>query len=384
MQGLQTRNVDEIFKDMTAKRIFDIERNMRHETTKWLFGLDYPAKWVVRAFFMPGSYTDKISRTKVLGQPHLILNGPTGRGKTDLVQCVAFTVDAIHNRISGNPEIMPYHFLGQPHLVEEDGRRIVRLDPKTGKIFAHVLLIDESSRITEKAKAALLEGMEERSVTANMVYDLKKGEERPEMPAIPLFPLSGDPTDVDGPRFFIVMMTQNPQEIEAGTYENVYGELDRLTLSIDMERPSFEEESKISSKRVVGKRINKVTDLYEILAASRFIYENVTMPRRTEYYRTSLIRNTDPKVVEGSRSFVNCIKENVEVVNSPRANLHLEVPAYAEAFFDGSNLMRPEHIKGVAELVMAHRIGLKSGRERYITRKEVLNEVIKNTRIPPW
>ena len=154
----------------------EVVRRFQDESTKWLYGLDEAARILSWAFFTLIPYTDKLRQTKALRQPHVLFKGPTGTGKTDLVSACAMAVDARFERIQGLPTYMPEDILGYETIVEElDGTRRIQFKP--GKFMAHIVLIDEDNRLTAKTKAAVLEGMEESSVTLASDYGNTRREQ---------------------------------------------------------------------------------------------------------------------------------------------------------------------------------------------------------------
>ncbi len=365
---------------ISPRRIKEIELELCDGLASWLMGLGKQSRLLVKSLFMRIPYTDKVSKIKALGAPNVMFIGSTGVGKTDLIEKLAMEIDAISTRIQGTPDLMPYHVLGAPMLVENmKGERVIRFKP--GKIFAHIVRIDESNRMRGQTKSAILEAMEEHSVTPSTEF---VDSDEKEMSAIPLFPVSGDYKDVTGPRFFMVLMTQNIFGEEEGTYENPMAELDRTTLTIRMERPKFEDEVRIRARNVVGKTVKKVTNLEEILAGGQHIFNNVGSSESGDYYLTRLLRNTDPETVEGSPEFVKFVREHVRVADSPRVNFHLEAAARVEAFFKGSKEIRPEHVKAMARNVLVHRLRLTAGKEFQTTKDAVFEEILKNTEVPQW
>lgn len=368
------------YPTVTPKRILEIEQKLLAETTKWLFGLEAPARMIIRALFMLIPYSDKITKSKPLGQPNIMMYGGTGVGKTDLIESIAAAIFAKSTRIQGTPDLMPYDILGHPEMVETKGgeRRIV-FHP--GPICAHIIKIDEGNRMRGQTWSSLLEAMEEHSITPKVEYF---GEMAKQMPAIPLFPLSGDYEDVTGPRFFMTLVTQNIFGEEEGTYENPMAELDRITLAIFMKRPSMENEVRISADNVVGKSISQVTTLEEILACAHHIFDNVKPHPLATRYRANLLRNTDPETVEGSLAFRHYVKDHIQVGATPRVNFHFEAVARAEAFFDGSAVIRPEHFKEIAKSVIVHRLRLTPGKEFKISKEAVFEEILLNTEMPKW
>ena len=358
-------------------RAKEVVGRFQSESTKWLYGLDDAARVLSWAFFTLLPYTDKLSQGKLLRQPHVMFRGPTGTGKTDLVSACAMAVDAKFERIQGLPTYMPEDILGYETIVEElDGTRKIHFKP--GKLMAHIVLIDEDNRLSGKTKAAVLEGMEESSATLSSDYgNLAEGK------MLPLFPLSCDFNDIDGPRFFMVICTENIFGEEEGTFANPVAQLDRTTLSINMMDPDHEEdELKISAHNVVGKHVEKLTNLYEVLDIARFIFDNVKISEYGQQYKVRLLRNTRPHRVQGRAARV--VREYVRVGISPRVHFHLEAVARTFAFFNGDTVITPDHIKAVAEPVLAHRLVLREGMEFSVVKEELLQKIIQDMEVPPW
>ena len=355
----------------------EVVQRFQSESTKWLYGVDDAAKILSWAFFTLLPYTDKLSQSKALRQPHIMFRGPTGTGKTDLVSACAMAIDAKFERIQGLPTYMPEDILGYETIVEEvDGTRKIHFKP--GKLMAHIVLIDEDNRLSGKTKAAVLEGMEESSATLASDYgNLAEGK------MLPLFPLSCDYNDITGPRFFMVICTENIFGEEEGTFPNPIAQLDRTTLSINMIDPEDEEdELMISSRNVVGKKVKKLTNLHEVLDIAHFIFDNVTMSDFAQQYKTRLFRNTRPHRVQGRAA--RTVKEYIKVGISPRVHFHLEAVARTFAFFNGDTVITPDHIKAVAEPVLAHRLVLREGMEFSVVKEELLLKIIQDMDVPPW
>ena len=364
---------------MDRDRAFEVVQKFQNESTKWLYGLNEAARTLSWAFFTLLPYTDKLRQTKALRQPHVLFKGPTGTGKTDLVTACAMAIDAKFERIQGLPTYMPEDILGYETIVEElDGSRHIHFKP--GKLMAHIVLIDEDNRLTGKTKAAVLEGMEESSASLTSDYgNLGVGETK----MVPLFPLSGDFADIEGPRFFMVICTENIFGEEEGTFPNPVAQLDRTTLAIYMADPEDEaDEAKIMARNVVGKKVEKLTNLHEVLDIAQFIFDNVPTSEYADQYRVRLIRSTRPHRTQGRAA--RTVKEYIRVGISPRVHFHLEAVARTFAFFNGDLLVTPDHIKAVAPYVLAHRLVLKEGMEFSVTREEVLAQIIKDMEIPPW
>jgi MoxR-like ATPase len=361
---------------MDLDRATEVVQRFQREATKWLYGLEDAVRVLSWAFFTLVPYTDKLRQTKALRQPHVLFRGPTGTGKTDLVSTCAMAIDAKFERIQGLPTYMPEDILGYETIVENlDGSRRIQFQP--GKLMAHIVLIDEDNRLSGKTKAAVLEGMEESSASVNSTVG--SGQSK----TIPLFPLSCDPEDIHGPRYFMVICTENIFGEEEGTFPNPMAQLDRTTLAVTVNDPDEEaDELKILAHDVVGKRVEKLTNLFEVLDIAHFIFDSVRMSDYGQQYKVRLIRNTRPHRVQGRAA--RTVKEYIKVGISPRVHFHLEAVARTFAFFNGDRLITPDHIKAVAPRVLAHRLVLNDGMEFSVSREEVLAQIIREMDVPPW
>ena len=181
----------------------------------------------------------------------------------------------------------------------------------------------------------------------------------------------------------MVICTENIFGEEEGTFANPVAQLDRTTISINMLDPEDEaDEMKITSGNVVGKKVEKITNLYEVLEIAEHIFETVKMSEYGEQYKTRLIRNTRPHRVQGRAA--RTVKEYIKVGISPRVHFHLEAVARTFAFFNGDDVITPDHIKAVAEPVLAHRLVLREGMEFSVNKEDLLQKVLQDMEIPPW
>ena len=369
--------LEEIEKN--PSKIFELEQKIRMALATWLVGLDDPIRILARTLFVSIPYIDKLDGTNKLGQAHVLFSSGTGMGKTAMAQSLALALQAKNTRIQGEPTLLRPDITGSDRMIETAGGRRVVFEP--GPIFAHVVLFDEASRTHPKGKAVLMEGAEERSVTCSRKF---MGEDGKTEITLPLFPLSGRYDDFDSPRFFMLLFTQNPIEEEDAVYPDPKGQVDRITLSIPLDYPGREKEKDINAESVTGKRIEPVSNLYEILAATRYIFDRVKESERAKEYRVDLINNTRPSQVRGKPGFVDYVKKHVLKGISPRTHLHLEGVARIWAFFAGDTIIKPEHVKAVAPLVLTHRLFLTPAVEYTKTKEEVFREILENTRIPRW
>src|ERR1700686_3594607 len=159
----------------------------------------------------------------LLASGHVLLEGVPGLGKTTLLRTLARALQLKYSRIQFTPDLMPADIVGSMIIeTEERGSKSLRFQP--GPIFAHLVLADEINRATPKTQSALLEAMQERTVT------------------------SGNTThELEAP--FLVMATQNPIEME-GTYPLPEAQLDRFLMKILVNYPSREELNRIVDRTV--------------------------------------------------------------------------------------------------------------------------------------
>lgn len=372
--------VQEYLEEIKKKpdRIFEKEQKLEEQLATWLIGQEKPIQILARTPFTSIPYIDKIDGINRLGQPQVLFSEGTGMGKTALAQSLALAINAKNSRIQGEPTMMSNDVTGRERLVESvGGGRVIAFEP--GPIFAHIVLFDEASRAHPKGKASLMEGGEERSVTCKRDFI---GEDGKTERTLPLFPISGRYNDLNSPRYFMILFTQNPIEEEDAAYPDPKGQVDRITLRIPLNYPGREKEASVCSEKVVGRKVEQVSNLHEILACAQYIYDTVKESGDAAKYRADLINNTRPEEVRGSTGFVEYVKKHVLKGISTRTNLHLEAMARTWAFFAGEKKIWPEHVKAVAPLVLTHRLFLKPAVEFNTTKEDVLAEIISKTPRP--
>jgi len=258
---------------------------------------------------------------------HCLLVGVPGLAKTLMVSSIAQSLDVTFKRIQFTPDLMPSDITGTMVLDEnEEGRREFRF--VHGPLFANVILADEINRTPPKTQAALLEAMQERTVTV--------GQTTHRLP---------DP--------FFVIATQNPIEQE-GTYPLPEAQLDRFMFNVRVDYPSLEEEKRIISmtskdetpelqKVLSGKAILNLQKLVRSVPVSDFVTE----------YVVALVRATRPK----DPSAPDFICRMVDYGAGVRAGQYLVRAGQAFAAMDGRFTVSLEDIKKAALPVLRHRIG---------------------------
>ena len=254
---------------------------------------------------------------------HSLIEGVPGVAKTLLVRTLAGAVALDFGRIQFTPDLMPSDILGTSIL--DSARADFRF--REGPIFCELLLADEINRAPAKTQSALLEAMQEQTITVDGVQH----------------PLS---------QFFTVFATQNPVEQE-GTYPLPEAELDRFLFKILIDYPSEEDERKLLRRHhdesVVPASMTPVLDP-EMIQRARQIVRAVTVSDEILYYVSELIRSTrsDFQYALGA---------------SPRAGLLLLRAAKAEAVLEGRDFVLPEDVQGMWAPALRHRIMLDPGLE---------------------
>lgn len=264
----------------------------------------------------------------LFGRGHALLIGPPGVAKTLMVSSLAQAMGLSFHRIQFTPDLMPADILGTEILQidPETGQRYFRFTP--GPIFAHVILADEINRASPKTQSALLEAMQERSVS-----------------------ISGQTHALPDP--FFVLATQNPIEQE-GTYPLPEAQLDRFMFAIYVGYPSREEEMEIIRRTtaVWDPKIEPMLSAEKILHLQKLV-RIMPVADNVVRYAVELTRSTRPQ--ETKDEF---IRENVSWGVGPRAAQFLILAAKAHALLSGKYAPDVEDVQYVAIPVLRHRMVL--------------------------
>ncbi|MEC5167299.1 MoxR-like ATPase [Flavobacterium sp. PL11] len=253
---------------------------------------------------------------------HALLVGVPGLAKTLLVNTLAQALGLNFKRIQFTPDLMPSDILGSEILDESRSFKFIK-----GPIFSNIVLADEINRTPPKTQAALLEAMQERSVTiAGQKYKLQ----------LPYF----------------VLATQNPIEQE-GTYPLPEAQLDRFMFAIKLEYPSFAEEVQVVRQTTsdIKQSINPLFTAQEIIDFQDLI-RRIPVPDNVIEYAVTLVSKTRP-----DNSLSNdFIKNYLDWGAGPRASQNLILAAKANAAFTGKFSPDIEDVKAVATGILRHRI----------------------------
>ncbi len=253
---------------------------------------------------------------------HSLLVGVPGLAKTLMVNTIAQVLDLSFNRIQFTPDLMPSDILGAEILNENRQFKFNR-----GPIFSNIILADEINRTPPKTQSALLEAMQERSVT-----------------------VGGVKHKLDLP--FFVLATQNPIEQE-GTYPLPEAQLDRFMFNIILDYPSFKEEVEVVKNTTSTKNIQ----LQKVISAQQILYfqqliRKIPIADNVLEYAVKLASKTRPNTNE-STEYVN---QYITWGAGPRASQYLVLGAKCHAAIHGKYSPDIEDVKAVALPVLRHRI----------------------------
>ena len=280
---------------------------LNKEISKVIVGQDDVIKKVLIAIFSNG---------------HSLLVGVPGLAKTLLVSTISDVLGLSFNRIQFTPDLMPSDIIGAEILDESRKFKFIK-----GPLFANIILADEINRTPPKTQSALLEAMQERSVTN-----------------------SGEKYVLDKP--FFVLATQNPIEQE-GTYPLPEAQLDRFMFNIWVDYPTYEEELAIvkatTSNQTV--QLNKVLTGEEILFYQNLI-RKIPVADNVMEYAVKLASKTRPN----SEHSTEMIDKYLSWGAGPRASQYLVIGAKTHAAINGKYSPDIEDVKAVAESILRHRI----------------------------
>ena len=260
--------------------------------------------------------------TSIFCQGHSLLVGVPGLAKTKLIQTLAATLHLSHNRIQFTPDLMPSDILGSETLDKDRNFKFIK-----GPVFANIVLADEINRTPPKTQAALLESMQEYSVTiAGQAFQL----ERP----------------------FFVLATQNPIEQE-GTYPLPEAQLDRFMFNIMLDYPDYADEVDIIKSTTTDEspKLQQVLTSEEIVAYQHLV-RRVPVADNVVEYAVSLVHKTRPHR-KGAHSLAN---NYLEWGAGPRASQYLVLGAKCNALLNGKYSPDIEDVQAIAKPILRHRI----------------------------
>ena len=299
----------EIVKDdvKVAQELVSKYQETKSQISHVIVGQDQAVRQILSAIFVGG---------------HTLLIGVPGLAKTLLVNTISKILGLHFNRIQFTPDLMPSDIIGSDILNQNKEFEFIK-----GPIFCNVLLADEINRTPPKTQSALLEAMEEKSVT-----------------------ISGKTYDLSFP--FYVLATQNPIEQE-GTYPLPEAQLDRFMYSVFLDYPSLEEEVDIVKRTTLA----KMKDVKQIFSASDLLsYQNLILNTPVNdnviKYAVELVHKTRPNQ-KLSSDYVN---KYINFGAGPRASQYLIMGAKINAILSGKYSPDIEDVQFVASWVLSHRL----------------------------
>ncbi|HNP32115.1 MAG TPA: MoxR family ATPase [Flavobacterium sp.] len=294
--------------DVTAvKNLVQKRTELKKEIAKIIVGQDEVIDQILLSIFSGG---------------HALLVGVPGLAKTLMVNTISQALGLDFKRIQFTPDLMPSDILGSEILDESRQFKFIK-----GPIFANIILADEINRTPPKTQAALLEAMQERSVT-----------------------IAGQNYKLDLPYF--VLATQNPIEQE-GTYPLPEAQLDRFMFAIKLDYPSFSEEVDVvkSTTSDSNPKIEPLFSAQEIIDFQQLI-RRIPVADNVIEYAVTLVSKTRPNNPLSN----DYIKNFLDWGAGPRASQNLILAAKANAAFNGKFSPDIEDVKAVATGILRHRI----------------------------
>jgi MoxR-like ATPase len=285
----------------------------------------------------------------ILAGGHVLLEGVPGLGKTMLIRTLGQVLNLKFSRIQFTPDLMPADIVGTEILIDQDGQRAFKF--QAGPVFANLVLADEINRATPKTQSALLEAMQEHSVTvAQQTYQLEEP--------------------------FFVLATQNPLEME-GTYPLPEAQLDRFLFKINVPFPSANE-----LVEILARTTGKDTPAAETAVSGAEILLMRDLARQTPIashvsdYVARLIVATHPDCPEATP----LVKQYVRYGSSPRGGQAIMLGAKIVALLAGRYNVAFDDIEVVAPWALRHRLILNfEGLAEGISADRIVAELLEKT-----
>ena len=291
----------------SIEKYLDQYQQLRKEIAKVIVGQEAVIEQILISIFSGG---------------HVLLIGVPGLAKTLMVNTIAKALGLDFKRIQFTPDLMPSDILGSEILDNDRNFKFIK-----GPVFSNIVLADEINRTPPKTQAALLEAMQERSVT-----------------------IAGNHYKLEQPYF--VLATQNPIEQE-GTYPLPEAQLDRFMFAINLEYPTFEEEVSVV-KQTTSTHSSLVEVVFDATAVLEFqsLIRRIPVADNVVEYAVRMISKTRPNTATASEK----IQEFVSWGAGPRASQNLILAAKTHAVIHGKFSADIEDVQAVSKSVLRHRI----------------------------
>lgn len=317
----------------TAQEFRDDFQRLRNEVAKVIVGGENVIDGLLTCLFAGG---------------HCLLEGVPGLGKTLMVRTLSEALDLRFSRIQFTPDLMPADIIGTNMIVEDErGNREFQFRP--GPIFANIILADEINRATPKTQSALLEAMQEHTVSvARTIHKLEEP--------------------------FFVLATQNPIEME-GTYPLPEAQLDRFFFKLIVDYPSQADLAEIlerTTKREVPHG-EKVMEAQSLIKWQGFVRDVPAAPQVTDY-AVRLVLATQP----GSEFATAMVRKYVRFGSSPRGAQALLLAGKVNAMRDGRFNVGFDDVRQAAQGALRHRVLINfEGEADGVVSDQVIEDILK-------
>ena len=302
----------------------DFKEKIINNVSKVIIGKEEEIELIVVAFLSGG---------------HVLLEDIPGTGKTVMVKSFSKTLNLPFKRIQFTPDLLPSDITG----INFYNQKTEDFQFRKGPLFSNMVLIDEINRATPRTQSSLLEGMEEKQITAD-----------------------GETRVLDKP--FMVLATQNPVE-SYGTFPLPEAQLDRFLMRIKLGYPTKEEEKTII-RRNVGDPLDRIESVLK-LEELEYLIENVSKVSIEEEVMDYLVN-----IVNETRN-----KQDIELGVSPRGSIALFKSSQAYAAINGRDYIIPEDIKTMAPHVLNHRI-IARGINKIEDAIDLIKGIIDEVKVP--